>query len=474
VNHIGLRPAGEPTDAADVARRKATSSARLAWAALLVFGFSLIAALNYPGHVPFDTTTALWEGRTHVRMSWGPPMFSAILGLFDAIVPGTGLYAAACLLVLLVAWWTLPRLTPRMSWAGPLLLALWLTVPHILIMQGILWRDVLFANLTIAGFVALAAAARLWRRPAPRLGLLTVATVSLALAALVRQNGGVVIVAAALALGWTARDGGRLRAIAWGAGGFACTLAVALALVTLAPVSEPLGKKSHSVGFVLLAHYDIAAALADDPERPLPRLARVRPAAVQALRVAAPKVYSPQRVDFFDRDPGMKSFWQFKRPLMLAAWGDLIGADPLGYMRRRLSIFRWVFLTPDLLACAPLHLGVSGLPGVEHELGLRDGPYLQSARLWTYAHAWFATPFYSHLSYAGLAAAVLVFLLVRRRPEDIPIAALMAGGLMFTATFLVLSIACDYRYLYALDLAAITGSLYVAIDPSLNPERRQC
>ena len=468
MNHSELQSAGQSTDVAATVHRKVLSSPRVAWGCLLILGFSLIAGLNFPGQVPFDTTTALWEGRTHVRMSWGPPMFSAVLGVFDAILPGTALYAAASLLVLLVTWFVLPVLTTRMSWTGPALLALWLTVPHILIMQGILWRDVLFANLTVAGFVALAVAARLWRRPTLRFGVLAAAAVSLALAALVRQNGGVVIVAAAAALAWTARRGGWTRAMAWGAGGFACTLAIALTLTALDPVHEPPGKRSHTVGFVLLAHYDIAAALADEPARPLPRLESIHPAAVQALRAAAPKVFSPQRVDFFDRDPAMKSFWQFKRPLMLAAWRDLIGADPVGYARRRLSIFRWVFLTPDLAACAPLHLGVSGLPVVEHELGLRDGPYLQSARLWTYAQGWFATPFYSHLSYAGLATAVLVFLLVRRRPEDIPIAALMAGALLFAATFLVLSIACDYRYLYALDLAAITGSLYVAIDPSLH------
>lgn len=470
VNGNGLQSAAVRTDA----RRNATVlSAKAAWTTLLVLGFVLIAGLNFPGHIPFDTTTALWEGRTHVRMSWGPRMFSAILGVFDAIAPGTGLYAAASLFVLFLAWWTLPRLTTRMSWAGPILLAFWLAVPHILIMQGILWRDVLFANLAVAGFVALAAAARLWERPAPRLGLLALAAISLALAALVRQNGGVVIGAAALALAWTARKGGWMRAIAWGAGGLAATLAVALTFAALDPVHEPPGQPSLSVGFVLLAHYDVAGALADRPERPLPRLEASSPTALQTLRVAAPKVYSPQRVDFFDREPAMASIWRFKRPDMLAAWRDLIGSDPLGYARRRLDVFRWVFLTPELTACAPLHLGVSGLPDVERKLGLRDGPYLQSARLWTYAHGWYATPFYSHLSYAVLAGAVMVFLLLRRRAEDIPIAALMAGGFMFTATFFVLSIACDYRYLYALDLAAITGSLYVAIDPSFRRERRQ-
>jgi hypothetical protein len=47
----------------------------------------------------------------------------------------------------------------------------------------------------------------------------------------------------------------------------------------------------------------------------------------------------------------------------------------------------------------------------------------------------------------------------------------MVAALLFTASFFVVSVACDYRYLYALDLTAMTGSLYVALDPSLRRRR---
>ena len=47
------------------------------------------------------------------------------------------------------------------------------------------------------------------------------------------------------------------------------------------------------------------------------------------------------------------------------------------------------------------------------------------------------------------------------------VAALLAGALAFTASFFLISIACDYRYLYLLDLAALTGVLYLALDPRL-------
>ena len=60
-----------------------------------------------------------------------------------------------------------------------------------------------------------------------------------------------------------------------------------------------------------------------------------------------------------------------------------------------------------------------------------------------------------------------MLLMLRRDPADLIIAGLMVGALGFAASFFVFSIACDYRFLYVLDLAALTGVLYLAIDPRL-------
>jgi hypothetical protein len=61
----------------------------------------------------------------------------------------------------------------------------------------------------------------------------------------------------------------------------------------------------------------------------------------------------------------------------------------------------------------------------------------------------------------------VIFLLLRRRdPADWVIVSLLAGTLIFTASFAVISVACDYRYLYLLDLAAMVGLVYAALDPS--------
>jgi hypothetical protein len=441
-----------------------------AWRWALIAGFALSAALNLPGHLPWDSVNALWEGRSHVRHTWGPRMYSAILGGFDALVPGVGLYTVGSMLLLFGAWAALPALRPRIAWAGPVLLVFWLASPEVLIFQGVVWRDVLYANLLVAGFVAVAAAVAHWPRIGPRWTLLVLAALCLSVGALVRQNGAAAIPAAALALGWSVRQEGWRRALAWIIGGLVIPLGLMAAFSFANPIHEAPDARPHAnVGLRILANYDIMGALAESPDRPMPALAAVIPKGLELIRHQAREAYSPVRSDTLGGFPATSALWRPPPAVTFTQWRELVTDDPVGYARRRLEVFRWVFLTPQLDLCVPIHLGVQGPPEIEQKLGIREGHWLQDSRIYDYARRWFSTPLYSHLTYAVLALAVAIILLTRREPADIPMAALMLGALLFTASFFVVSIACDYRYLYALDLAAITGTLYVALDP---PRRR--
>ena len=60
--------------------------------------------------------------------------------------------------------------------------------------------------------------------------------------------------------------------------------------------------------------------------------------------------------------------------------------------------------------------------------------------------------------------AELILLLRRRRPADIAMAGMLGGALACTASFFFISIACDYRYLYALDLSALLAAFYLSLD----------
>ncbi len=85
--------------------------------------------------------------------------------------------------------------------------------------------------------------------------------------------------------------------------------------------------------------------------------------------------------------------------------------------------------------------------------------------LWHYADFFeFNTPIFSHALWALVGLGLMYPLLRRRNAADLAMAGLIAASFVFTATFLVISIACDYRYLYLIDLSALAGILYVTAD----------
>jgi hypothetical protein len=149
-----------------------------------------------------------------------------------------------------------------------------------------------------------------------------------------------------------------------------------------------------------------------------------------------------------------------------AAWANLPTADVGDYAAHRLAVFRQIFLTPNLLACLPVSTGVQGPELVLAELSLPARESRQDRELYNYASRFFGTPVLSHLPYALISLATMVLLLLRGRPSDFVMAGLQAGALAFAGSFLVIALACDYRYLYFLDLAAMTGLIHLALDPS--------
>ena len=153
-------------------------------------------------------------------------------------------------------------------------------------------------------------------------------------------------------------------------------------------------------------------------------------------------------------------------------WFDLILKHPWLYLRVRWEDFRWVFATPVIDFCLPVYVGVDA--PIEKMAPLRlDHRFVESdAQLNNYATWFFDTPAFRHWLYAGISLVLTGLFLWRRQPADIAIAGLQLAGIGFAASFFIISIACDYRYLYFTDLAALTGLIYAAIDPPM-PWRRK-
>lgn len=452
-----------------------TFPALTAWRVVLSAGFLLMLAANLPGHMSYDSIIGLFEGRFHVRVTWAPAFYSWVLGVFDAVVPGTGLYVIGSGLLLFASIASFASLRGRVSWWAVALAAAAVLTPNFLIFQAIIWKDVFFANLGVAALVSLAHAARTWDRLWPRWGWLAATVLLLAAATLTRQNGVIVAAVAAVAAGWIAARGRWTRGLVWGAGGFAAVVMVAQVLGMYAVptrADNPDATDGMGRGLIILRNYDLAGAAALEPGLRFDALEAASPDGAALLRSDAASFYSAERVDTLKAESGVaRALNRLPDAALTKAWIELVTERPGLYLRIRLDVFRWVFLTPEIERCLPVWIGIEGPADRIAALGLPGGRDAADIQLYNY-NTWFlGTPVVSHLAYAVIALAVAGVLAVRRDRTDIAMLGLMVAALGFTASFFFISLACDYRYLYFLDIAAVAGLLYLATDPRLQLRR---
>jgi hypothetical protein len=438
-------------------------------AACIVAGFVFSMAANLPGHLSYDSVIQLFEGRTAVYHGWHPPVMSWLLGLADTVVPGSGLFVAGNALLIFGAMLSLLWLVPRVSWAAPLVAALCVLAPQLSVYQGIVWKDVLFANAVGAGFIALAHLSGHWRNPKVRYALLAAAFLLLTLAALSRQNGVILLLVGATAVVWIARRNGAGTMHAWFWGGSALLGAlVALVCTDVALATRVTGDLGLAKQVRLLEFYDLNGALSAQPDLPLPQLERTAPALLQAMRSDGRRLYSPVRSDALAGSGNLQAaLAHVPDDALHRPWLGFILHHPDTYLRIRAAIFRWLVLTPNLDLCVPYIVGVDGPPKIMRALGLESRYSPRDEFVDDYATPFLGTPLFSHATFLAMIVAELAFFLFRRRSTDVVFALMLLGILVFSTSFFFISIACDYRYLYVVDLSALVGLLYLALDPAL-------
>lgn len=435
--------------------------------ALIGLGAVLTYGLGFPGSMEFDSYVQLVEGRYNFYTNWHPAVMSWLLGSFDTL-PGSAEAWFTALTVLLgfsslaaVVW-----LARRVSWAAVFVAGAFLVLPQLLLMQVIVWKDTLFADAVLAGFVVLGFAGRYWTRTRLRLGLIAAAAVLFALVMLARQNGVIVVPFAAAVVVAMAR----LKGEAWrpalvsGTGLIGCAAILALcsnAALQLRADDYPGRQEQIKV----LHLYDITGMVRADPTIALPVLEHNKPVLAALIRSRGVALWSPVKNDTLEIAPITKELEEADPASLRDQWRDLILAHPMTYLAVRAELLRWVIQPPDVGLCHPFHVGSDGDPADLAELGISQRLDARDIALKHYGEAFQRyTPVFSHLLYMLIAAAAFVLLLLRRHAEDVALAGLIAAAFGFTATFAVISIACDYRYLYLVDLTALWSLLYIAAD----------
>ena len=402
-------------------------------------------ALNAPGQLSYDSLTQLADGRAGSYNSWHPPLMAFLLGVFDSLVTGTFLFLLFQSLLLLGGLLALLALKPR-GWLSPAAALAIVLTPQWLLFQGAIWKDILFAAAAIAGFAALAWHAH---RPHPARAILALALLVLAVA--MRQNGIILLPVAAVSLAVTG-PGRWKQGLALLAGGLVLLLGLGLAL---APKTD--GGDGAVAQVRLAQSYDMAGALARDRELSL----ALPPDLNRLMRARGAPLYNPLRNDDFASDePLNQARSQAGVGVISGAWMALVTKHPLLYLSVRWDDFVAVVTTPDSQICHFVTTGVVNSPDLLRQLGFSTRNNARDRALRDYAHLFFATPIYSHLVWGFLAIVLLVVLLRRRGPADLVIAGLLAGALLFALSFFFISIACDYRYLFFLDISAMAAALY--------------
>ncbi len=434
--------------------------------AVLILGFTAVVVVNWPGHLSFDSNVQLSDGRAGRYHTWHPPIMAWMLGLGDRLVRGPGLFMVFDAGLLFGSLAALAIGRRRVSWVAPIVVLALVFSPLVLIYQGIVWKDVLYANASVAGFVALYLSDAAPRTRRTKLLLFAIAFAALGLAALARQNGAVAVLAGASAvavirLQWAGAAWRRAIWPALGRAGLALALTCAvIALVSAALDSRRIDEPGDAAQFQALQQFDLIGGLAHDPHLDLSALKSSALAA--RVRIAA-RSYTPARVDTVAQIPGLSNALTNDDEGVSKAWRAMLFDRPGAYIAHRRDVFWWTLFTPDLSQCLPVFTGVDGPPRLVKALGLVNHQDGRDLALEDYASHFYATPVFSHAAY-GLVAVILLVLLARRgRPGDVAIVAMLASALAFTACFVVISFACDYRYLYALDLSAMVAMFHVAL-----------
>jgi len=442
------------------------SAPAFALAVVSALGLAASVFVNWPGHFPPDAITQLAQGRAGVFNLWHPPVMAWLLGLADRGAPDAPAFFVMDA-ALFFGGLTALTLAGGVRWAGVAATAVLCASPLVLIYQGLVVKDVLFADASLAAFAAIAWAGKLWPKVWARLALAVAAVALLTLAALVRQNGVMVAGVGALTLGcvaWRAEPAGGKRARTLAITTLVALLGMGGAFALARQAFEARSDHQPEVArqWMMLQIYDLAGADRRDPTLTFPILHARAPSLERFIRGEAAPAYDPTRVDPISHLKDGARVVKTPSPWVAAQWRQLMTASPALYLATRGEAFWQVLATPDVQACAPVFVGVDpGDPAMLRRAGLVARETDQDDWDGDYATAFLGTPVFSHLASAALAIMLLV-LAVRglRRGGGahlIAVAGLLTGSLAFAASFFVVSIACDFRYLYFLDVAAMAA-----------------
>jgi len=411
-------------------------------AAFVIAGWAFCFYMLLPGAASYDALYVYEDAYAGKYGDWQPPLFGVIWLWLEHLF-GTG--AVAINGPTLTFYWLaffllflgLRRTGTRLAWLA-LLLPL---APPLLVLQGIVWRDVVFSTLWVLSAALVFAASD---RPAPvRLAATVVALLLFVLGFWLRPNAIFAAVPLFAYIVWPQNF--RWKRLFLSAVPVCLVLQGSASLINYSWLNAVERHPTHSIMV-----FDLAGISQFTGQNVFP----VADWTPEQITKVTTQCYDPgywdsvwwMRADCafimkrLDGDsPGSARI--FGTPALTSAWIAAIEAHPLAYLQHRLAHFRMVMLARTMVM-------------FDHT----DDPTLRFAftgndtyKAFSTAMHWLQdnTPLFYGLPWLLLAGAVLLIgLVVQDGRAKAAILGLSMSGVIFTLTYLPFGVAAEYRYVY--------------------------
>ncbi|MGP0092604.1 MAG: hypothetical protein ACLPKB_22085 [Xanthobacteraceae bacterium] len=427
-------------------------------ALLLVAGFGLTLFVFYPGIMTYDARyvySAIAEGRVG---DWQSPAMTAVWALIDPVAPGSAsmflLIAALYWLAFAVLAFSTAPYSGRLAAALPLLAL----APPAFEFVGIIWRDVLFADVwLLSAALAYAAAPQATRVRAP---LQALALALLVLGLLLRPNA----LLAVPIVGAYILSPSRLR---W-------------KFLALAYVPAVVG----FFALVQVTYYGVFNAMRQNPLHSIlvfdlggiTHFARQNQFPVaftpEQTVLVTDHCYNPELWDvYWTREPcrfvmaRLEGAKIFGSPVLVDAWRRALVLHPAAYLQHRLAFMA------TFLAGANRTLWTQDLDDPTRPV-FADRPAFEALKT---VDAWLKpTPLLRSGSWLLLCVAVCIVAWRRRDTKSGAFALAACGSaIVYVMTFLAVGVAADARYALWSVLAGLTGTVAAATPKALKQTLRR-
>jgi len=415
--------------------------------ALLVAGFALSLAAFYPGYMSIDAEW-VYKATLDGLGDWQSPVMTVLWRAIDPIAPGS----LSMLLLMLAFYWggfglvafTVARTA---GWLGIATMLLAFTPPAFFF-AGLIWRDVLFADVWL--FAAALTCATASRPAVVRWPAQTIAMLLVGLGVLLRPNAIIAAPLLAAYVVWPFAFHWKRVAVILIPG-----IVAGYALIHTVYYTALNAERLHPLHSVFV--FDLGGITYYSGENRFP--VTFTPEQTAMLLT---KCYNPDRWDYYWHIPPCDFVMRrlerkddriFGTPRLVAAWRNAVLSNPLAYLKHR-ATFMGRFLSRDVLLIPVLDLNepsrrvhvtnplFTAMIGVQN---LLQPFWLLSLGFW-------------------LAVAIVVCALawpLRTRPEGAFALGATGSGIVYVLSFLPFGVAADFRYGYWCVLASLVGAVAV-------------